>query len=924
MTFARGCLLPGLLLVLALTACDALVSPQQHIDKARAALEAGKSGLAAIELQKAVRSDPENPAARLLLARLSLGLGDGADAQQNLARAIKAGAKGPDVEALQVEIWLATNQPQALIDALTRNELSLAEPDRSIALARAYNGLGQPDLAIKALEPALAARAPATATRLAHAQALVMRGESDQALQEVDAVIAADRRSLDAALLKGLILMHRGQFAAAEDALLLARNRSSEATPIRERAFVLAAITEAQLAQGKINPASESEAVLLKVAPEAAVTQLLGARIKLARGDYLNGIADLGRLVVRAPDFIPARMALGAAQLLQGNLLQAQAQLAEVVARAPDNLEARKLLARVRLQLDQPDAALHVLTPALDDDAADPQLYVLLGAARSSAGDTDAALGALEKGVRANPADATLKLELAQADLAVGRDKDALALLEPIDVTKADYRRDTLFVTAVGAVRGPRAARDALDKLLHAHSDIITLNVAASYFITQWEFERARALLGQALALDARNVMSLVNQARLQLATDDAAGAQTTLQAALKADEHNTAVRIALSDLMVRRGELADAQHLLESAPADSSNLDLQFAMGQLYLAHGDLPRANAAFDRALALQPERADLINRAGVALLQGQQYEAALARFRKATERAPGSAVYWLNTGRAQLALDQTVAARESLEKALGLRPGWLPAVAALTLTDVRAKKYDAALARVTQLLAAGPDNAAALTLKGDVQAAAGKLAEAAVSYAEAQRRRPDASVAVKLFQVRRAAALPKPDESLQLWLALQPGDYRVRGALADYYLTQRSWRSAANEFEAILQQAPANTMALNNLAYAYTQLGDPRAESLAQRAYELAPTSWAVADTLGWILARKGTLERALTLLKQAATAAPTDPELQYHYAFALAQAGRRAEAREILSRVLSDSRDFAARGDAERLFAQLKV
>jgi Flp pilus assembly protein TadD len=95
-------------------------------------------------------------------------------------------------------------------------------------------------------------------------------------------------------------------------------------------------------------------------------------------------------------------------------------------------------------------------------------------------------------------------------------------------------------------------------------------------------------------------------------------------------------------------------------------------------------------------------------------------------------------------------------------------------------------------------------------------------------------------------------------------------------------------------------------------------------LAQRAYELAPTSAAVADTLGWILARKGASERALPLLQKATQALPTDPELQYHYAYALAQLGRRREAREVLSRLLGSVRDFATRRDAERLLADLKV
>jgi tetratricopeptide (TPR) repeat protein len=239
------------------------------------------------------------------------------------------------------------------------------------------------------------------------------------------------------------------------------------------------------------------------------------------------------------------------------------------------------------------------------------------------------------------------------------------------------------------------------------------------------------------------------------------------------------------------------------------------------------------------------------------------------------------------------------------------------------DLREKKFDTALARVNEVLARRPTDADAIALKGDVQAAAGKLRDAIDSYSVAQRARPDAATAVKLYQARRAAALPKPEESLLQWVAMQPADYRVRGVLAEYYLTIGSLRQSADEFEAVVQQSTSNPVALNNLGWVYQQLGDPRAESVAQRAYQLAPSSAAVADTLGWILAQKRATDRALPLLEKAARNNAGVPQFQYHYAFALAQAGRRHEARETLARALPGGRGFPERREAERLLAELE-
>ncbi len=923
MRLSRTVCLVGILLVFA--GCDALVGTEKRVERARAALDSGDNGRAGIELQKAVQREPDNAAARVLLARLSLVTGDSQNAQREIDRAIKLGARGPEVDALRVQVWFALNQPQSLLDAIANKTVEITEPARSLVLARAYNALGKPDQAIDALGSVLNSGSVPTAARLVRAEALALRGDLDLALRELDATIATDQQSFEAPLYKGTLLARRGQFALAEPALRTALDRMPPTAPVAQRAAALAAITDVCLAQGRLQQAIETEGKLAQLLPDASVTRLLGARIKLVQGDYSGGIADLQRIVAASPDFLQARMLLGAAHLTQGNLLQAESQLSAVVRLAGDNIEARKLLARVRLQLDQPDAALHALTPAAESDVADPQLYALLGGARLRAGDAGAAVETLERGVRANPTNTDLKLDLAQLYLKAGRAHDALELLngatEPEDAT----RYDMLFVASLNADRGLRAARDEIERLVASRpKSIPTLNLAAAFFAARWEFERARSLLGQALSIDAHNVPTLANLARIAVVTGDRTAAESALRDALAANEGNVAVRIALSDLLMRRGAYADAQQLLEAGQARAPGPDLQLALGQAHLARGDVAGAGTIFDRVIAANPDRAPLVNQIGQLLLDGHQYAAALARFRRAAELSPKSAMSWINAGRAQLALDDPAAARESFEKALALQPDSVPAVASLALIDVRAKKFDAALARAESLRAARPDDADVLVLKGDVQLASGAHRDAEDSYATAQRRRPDAATAVKLFQARRMGGRPKPEESLRQWLALQPADFRVRSALAEYLLSQNDFKGSVSELELVVQQMPANPVMLNNLAWAYFRLGDVRAQSVAERAYQSAPNSGAIADTLGWILASKRTTERALVLLEQAARAGPSEPEVQYHYAYVLAQAGRREEARKVLARTLDTTRNFPERRQAEQLLAELKV
>jgi putative PEP-CTERM system TPR-repeat lipoprotein len=912
-----------LLLVLAAGGCDALTSTRHRIAAAQAALDAGELARAGIELRKAVASQPNNPAVRLALTRLSLETGDLAHAQEELDRAIKAGAKGAEVDGLQARIWLATRQPKRLVEAITSGRLSIAEPRRSIELARAYNILGQPGAAMEVLAPLLAGHAASGDAGAVQAQSLLLKGQVDAALKEASAAAASDSTSVDAPLFEAELLAQHEQLAGAEQALVAASQRISASTPIPERVTVLATLTEYRLAQGKLAEAAQSQAALGKLLPGAPVTVLLGARLKLARGKTSEGIADLQRVVERVPSFVPARLLLGGAQLSQGNLNQAQAQFEQVLQQAPDNLQARKLLARVRLQLNEPQEALQALNPALNGNATDPQLYRLLEATQIEMGDRTSALATLESAVRANPSDRNLKLDLAQAYLAAGRGKDALALLGPAAPGHDDLRRARLYVSATYAVGGAGAATEQVEKLLQARpKDLGTLNLAASYFSVQSQMDRARALLQQALAIDAHDVGTLGNLARVDLVSGDVAGAEAAMRTALSAEPHNVRVRVALADILLRRGALAEAEQIL-TAEKDSKAPELQFALAQLELARSNPGKANEALDRAIALQPSRVELVNQAGTLLMQNGKYEAALARFQKATELDPKSARYWLNLGRAQLALRQDDQARASFQRAQELSSEWIEPVTALALLDVRAKKFDEALQRANEMLAKHPGDPDALVLKGDVLASAGKIRDAAAAFADAQRRRPDASTALKLFQIRSAAGAPDAAEPLEQWLALQPNDYRMRYVLGTYYLSQHALQKAAGELEVVVRQVPGYAPAFNNLAWTYVQMNDSRAQSYAQRAYQLAPSSPAFADTLGWILVRERDLSRGLPLLEQA-TKGAADPEIQYHYAYALAQSGKRAEARDILTKVLAGKQDFQSRHDAERLLADLKV
>jgi tetratricopeptide (TPR) repeat protein len=111
-------------------------------------------------------------------------------------------------------------------------------------------------------------------------------------------------------------------------------------------------------------------------------------------------------------------------------------------------------------------------------------------------------------------------------------------------------------------------------------------------------------------------------------------------------------------------------------------------------------------------------------------------------------------------------------------------------------------------------------------------------------------------------------------------------------------QGDWPAAKQ----ILEEAAAldgnNPQVLNALGYGLLERREDisRGLALVSKAYELAPQSAAITDSLGWANYLRGDYPKAISLLEQAVTVAIGDVAINEHLGDAYWQAGRRAEAR----------------------------
>jgi predicted Zn-dependent protease len=159
-------------------------------------------------------------------------------------------------------------------------------------------------------------------------------------------------------------------------------------------------------------------------------------------------------------------------------------------------------------------------------------------------------------------------------------------------------------------------------------------------------------------------------------------------------------------------------------------------------------------------------------------------------------------------------------------------------------------------------------------------------------------------------------------LEAWVRDHPKDVVAMRALADGYLQTGDLPAAKLWYGRLLARQPENPFVLNNLAHVLSRQGDAAALEYAERAHKLAPQEAGIQDTLGWLLVQRGQRDAGLRHLREARLRDPKSPEIRYHLAVALAEAGRHAEARAELEPALQAGTPFEDVVEARKLLEAL--
>jgi putative PEP-CTERM system TPR-repeat lipoprotein len=882
--------------------------------------QAGNNAAAIIQLKNALAIRHDDAELRYLLATMYNDTGEVLAAEKEIRQAIRfAYPKEKALPVLAQSLLLQGRFQQALDETA-----ALADRTPAVRCLRgdAWLGLGNTIEAGKEYEAALARQPQFAAAFVGRAKLAYLAGHLDAAHDLAAKAVSLAPSAADTLMFQADLMRARGQ---AEQALSIYDKvitlRPAHRSAHIEKAYQLIALGRFPQAQEEIDAARKNT-------PGSLLVTYSKALLDYAKGEHAAALSSL-QMVLRAyPEHMPSVLLAGAVNFKLGHPHQAEQHLRTYLATFPANGYARQLLAAVLLQADRAPNALEVLAPALKDGSEDLQTLALAGESYMQARDFSKASELFSQAAEFAPEHALLRTSLGLSKLGSGDQHGAIKELQQAVRLDASLPQPAIALAQTHLELGEydRALAVLAGMEQHLPANAMAHELKGRVWLAKGQPDKARASYARALELQPSHFPAAMQLVQLDLAQRNFAHARAELTRFLEKNKHHLDAMTAMAGLADSENKPAEALQWLEQASAaHPESIPAHTRRIAKYLL---MRQPERALTLARTLQVEHAgnpDLLDLLGKSQLANGDRAGALESYKKLVLALPLSAQAQMQVAALLMLMERTPEAEDYLKTALALQPDFPAAQLALAELQVRKGQHELALMAAHRLQRHHPKASAGYQLEGDILLGQGKSASALAAYAKASALAPSAELAVKsAHALRLSGRADDARKRLAQWLQSHPGDVRVQLFMAETWLADRAFANAAEQLQVLLKEHPENVTALNNLAWAYQQLGDARALEVAATAARLAPANPAVLDTHGWLLVESGALARGLELLKKANALAPSARDIRYHLAVALHHSGDNDGAREQLRLALAGNDRFPQVAQARQLAERLQT
>jgi len=621
----------------------------------------------------------------------------------------------------------------------------------------------------------------------------------------------------------------------------------------------------------------------------------------------------------------------------------AAAQALELIGEEQSTSIARRVVIDNHIRHEDWAAALAEADRGIEANPQDRQLYLIRLGLFEKLGRSEEIESQLKDIIVLFPEDATPTQMLIGLLLNQGRTDDAEAFLRGmVDPAVEGHDAQMQVVSFLLARKGPEAAISELDRLIAAggsetafyksargslffdtgrHDEGIAeletvvegaedteegrrFKVAlARMYQATGNMEGAKKLVGEVLSSDPTEVEALKIRAAWLIDEDNPGDGLVDLRSALDQAPRDPRIMLLTADAHSRAGNTELVPDMLARAVEASGNApEYSLPYADYLVGNGQLLPAEDVLKDALRVEAANVAVLRALGLVYIRLADRPRLMTVIGSLNRVGTPDAKSIANdlTARMLAAQDRRDELDAFLQSLAQNGEGGLQADVAVIQSKLASGDTAGALAYVDDLISKSEMSQELRYLKAGVLAANGKYDEATAEFESLLQDTPGSTAVVmalsnlKAIEGDREASLAVINGGLEV----NPDNRALLFAKAGMLERNRDFEGAIAIYEKLYAENSASVVIANNLASTITTYRDSRED--LERAYTVARRLRntqvpAFQDTYGWIAARLGNYDEALSYLESAAAALPNEPLAQFHLAETYAGLGRKAEA-----------------------------
>jgi len=881
--------------------------------KAVALLDRDRPELAKELIGAALQNDPRSPFAEVAGARVAMAVDGYEEARERLTDIVD---RYPDY----VPAWNLLGD----VESISRSPAAAAKAyQKSLNLAPENESTSMNELLMK-----------------------IYSGNDTRAISDVNEIVTefpSLKGDVSFNFLRGLSLLQR------TDRLYEARwyfyEGMEESDTYPQSLYYLAAI-DLELGVFGLEPDFSEKALssayqFLRFFPDSVAGMKLAAKIELVRGNY-SKVEDIFRpLRYRKKEDAEAMNILARAYLAQDKDQKGIELYARLVALEPNSIDAKARLAAAYLGaevgdldikvgrgllLQQPEAGEPETLESLDsvETLARKQrdkpgeLNLQAGRGLDETNETDQILSQTielqpgiirsdqERGIRDSGMDAEeLGIRALQRILAIYPGYEQADIL--IILRHLHQRR---IVDAIAAAQAHR---------LRNPSSALAYSLLGRAYLANGENDKARTAFENALSLRPGDADAANGLADLELRKGNYDAAREYYRTVLKYDQTHTQSWMRLAASYARQGKEKDMLDVLEEASrADPRGTEPRLALVRYYIAKGSTDEATSLLSGFTAAERDLPTTMEVVAAAELATGRYDQALETVDRLLRVHPDAAQYYYLRAKAYAGVGDQKRLLESLNRALELSPDHFYAKLVSTRLALMSGDEDEVQRLMTELRRVAPGSYDVLELEARLAQLQGQQDIASRMWHNVYLRNSTSeNLIAYATQRQRQNDIPGAIGLLGNWIEKHKDSVDAREKLAELYVLSNDPGNAILQYRQIVEIAPGNATAWNNLAWLL--LNDNAADALqyAERANRLITNSGAMLDTLAMAQLKNDLLPEARRSIDRASALDPDSPEFQRHKAEIMAAEAEKRAAIETMPIMFAGETRYAGRSEERR-------